>query len=624
MTADAGMTIAAQPVPLLRMSERLDRLKIRLKEMPDRPGVYLHKNAEGEVIYVGKARNLRSRVGSYLAGRGARDSKTMSLINEIDSIDFVTTNNELEAILLENNLIKSNQPRYNILLRDDKSYPYIKVTMSEDYPRVVFTRRLDRKKGDLFYGPFFAGTARRLLKLVADQFKLRSCDLDIVIGKNALPRPCLYYDMHQCLGPCVVGLTTPEQYRDMVDDVVLFLGGKTKELQDRLTQRMYQSAASENFEMATYYRDLVRTVERVQAEQQVASAEDEDADVWGLYEEASDVAVQLFVIRAGNVVDRRELFWEKVEAYQAPEFLGEVLQRYYQDNMFIPHEVLIPFEVEECDLLTAWLTEQAGRKVGLRVPQRGRGVDRMELVNRNARLSHESRFRKSTQDRLQIAAQKLGQVLGYDREIGRIESFDISNIQGTDSVAGMVVLDRGKFDKKQYRIFNIKTVEGADDFRSMAEAVDRRYRRLIEENKTLPDMILIDGGRGQLNAALAALNKLGIDEILIAGLAKREEEIYVPGREEPYRLERRDPALQLLQMVRDETHRFSVASHRRRRSKRTLHSALDDMPGIGAKRRRLLIERFGSISGVKQASAQDLVNVLGRKVGQTLYDELHG
>jgi excinuclease ABC subunit C len=623
MTGGAGMTIVPQPVPLLRMSERLERLKIRLKEMPDRPGVYLHKNAEGEVIYVGKARNLKSRVGSYLAGRGARDSKTMSLINEIDSIDFVTTNNELEAILLENNLIKSNQPRYNILLRDDKSYPYIKVTMSEDYPRVVFTRRLDRKKGDLFYGPFFAGTARRLLKLVADQFKLRSCDLDIVIGKNALPRPCLYYDMHQCLGPCVVGLTTPEQYRDMVDDVVLFLGGKTKELQDRLTHRMYQSAESENFEMATYYRDLVRTVERVQAEQQVASAEDEDADVWGLYEEGSDVAVQLFVIRGGNVVDRRELFWEKVEAYQAPEFLGEVLQRYYQDNMFIPHEVLIPFDVEECDLLTAWLTEQAGRKVGLRVPQRGRGVDRMELVNRNARLSHESRFRKSTQDRLQIAAQKLGQVLGYDREIGRIESFDISNIQGTDSVAGMVVLDRGKFDKKQYRIFNIKTVEGADDFRSMAEAVDRRYRRLIEENKSLPDMILIDGGRGQLNAALAALNKLGIEEIPIAGLAKREEEIYVPGREEPYRLERRDPALQLLQMVRDETHRFSVSSHRRRRSKRTLHSALDDMPGIGAKRRRLLIERFGSVSGVKQASAQDLVNVLGRKVGQTLYDELH-
>ncbi|HEV7427194.1 MAG TPA: excinuclease ABC subunit UvrC [Thermoanaerobaculia bacterium] len=605
------------------MSDRSERLKARLKELPDRPGVYMHKNAEGEVIYVGKARNLRNRVGSYLVGRGARDTKTMSLINEIDSIDFVTTNNELEAILLENNLIKTNQPRYNILLRDDKSYPYIKVTMSEDYPRVVFTRRLDRKKGDLFYGPFFAGTARRLLKLVADQFKLRSCDLDIEIGKNALPRPCLYYDMHQCLGPCVVGLTTPDLYRDMVDDVVLFLGGKTKELQDRLTQRMYGAAEAENYEMATYYRDLVRTVERIQAEQQVSSADDEDADVWGLYEEGSDVAVQLFVIRDGNVVDRRELFWEKVGDYQPTYFLGEVLQRYYQDNLFIPPEVLIPFEVEECDLLTAWLTEQAGRKVGLRVPQRGKSVDRIELANRNARLSHESRFRKSTQDRLQIAAQKLGQVLGYDREIGRIESFDISNIQGTDSVAGMVVLDRGKFDKKQYRVFNIKTVEGADDFRSMAEAVDRRYRRLMEENKSLPDMILIDGGRGQLNAALAALNKLGIEEIPIAGLAKREEEIYVPDREEPIRLERRDPALQLLQMVRDETHRFSVSSHRRRRSKRFLHSALDDMPGIGEKRRRLLIERFGSVSGVKQASPQDLMNVLGRKVGQTLYDELH-
>jgi excinuclease ABC subunit C len=602
---------------------RLDRLKERLKELPDRPGVYLHKNAEGEVIYVGKARNLRNRVGSYLVGKGSRDVKTWSLVGEIESIDFVTTNNELEAILLENNLIKTHQPRYNILLRDDKSYPYLKVTMSEDFPRVVFTRRVDRKKGDLFYGPFFAGTARRLLKLVADQFRLRSCDLVIVDGKSAIPRPCLYYDMHQCLGPCVVGLTTRDAYREMVDDVVLFLGGKRKELQDRLTQRMYSAAEGENFEVATYYRDLIRTVERVQAEQQVASAEDEEVDVWGMYEEGSDVAIQLFVIRDGNVVDRRELFWEKVNGFEAGYFLAEVLQRYYQDNLFIPPEIFVAVDIEEPELLAEWLTQQRGRKVSIRTPQRGRGVDRVELANRNARLAHESRFRKSTQDRLQIAAQKLGQVLGYDREMQRIESFDISNIQGTDSVAGMVVLDRGKFDKNQYRVFNIKTVIGADDFRSMAEAVDRRYRRVIEEGKPLPDMILIDGGRGQLNAALAALNKLGIEEIAIAGLAKREEEIYVPDREEPIRLEKRDPALQLLQMVRDETHRFAVSSHRRRRSKRLLHSELDDLPGIGEKRRRLLIERFGSVSGVKQASEQDLMSVLGRKVGKVLYGELH-
>lgn len=607
------------------MSDRYERLKARLKEIPERPGVYLHKNVAGEVIYVGKARNLRNRVTSYIVGRGARDTKTMTLVGEIDAIDFVTTNNELEAILLENNLIKAHQPRYNILLRDDKSYPYLKVTMSEDYPRVVFTRRMDRRKGDLFFGPFFAGTARRILKLVADQFKLRSCDLVITEGKNALPRPCLYYDMHQCLGPCVVGLTTSELYREMVDDVVLFLGGKTRELQDRLSKRMYGAAEGENFELATYYRDLIRTVERIQAEQQVASAsEDEDMDVWGLYEEGTDVAVQLFVIRGGNVVDRRELFWEKVEEYKPAYFLSEILQRYYQDNLFIPQEILIPFDVEDKELVDDWLSEQARRKVQVRVPQRGRGVDRLELANRNARLSHESRFKKSTQDRLQIAASRLGEILGFDRDLQKIESFDISNIQGTDSVAGMVVLDRGKFDKNQYRIFNIKTVVGADDFRSMAEAVDRRYRRLLADDKPLPDMILIDGGRGQLNAALAALNKLGIEEIPIAGLAKREEEIYVPDREEPIRLEKRDPALQLLQMVRDETHRFSVSSHRRRRRKRTLHSELDDLPGIGAQRKRLLLERFGSVSAIKQASAQDLVNVLGRKVGQTLYEELHG
>lgn len=607
------------------MSTRAERLKARLKEIPERPGVYLHKNAEGDVIYVGKARNLRNRVTSYVVGKGVRNHPlTNALIPEIEEIDFVTTNNELEAILLENNLIKAHQPRYNVLLRDDKSYPYLKVTLSEAYPRVVFTRRMDRKKGDLFFGPFFAGTARRILKLVADQFQLRSCDLDIKEGKNALSRPCLYYDMKQCLGPCVVGLTTTEAYRDMVDDVVLFLGGKTKELQDRLAKRMYAAAEGENFELARYYRDLIRTVERIQAEQQVASPEEEDMDVWGLYEEGTDVAVQLFVIRDGNVVDRRELFWEKVADYQPGYFLGEILQRYYQDNLFVPHDILVPFEIEERELINDWLTSSAGRKVSLRVPQRGKGVDRVELANRNARLSHESRFKKATQDRIQIATSRLGMILGYEgREIAKIESFDISNIQGTDSVAGMVVLDRGKFDKNQYRIFNIKTVIGADDFRSMAEAVDRRYRRVIAEAKPLPDMILIDGGRGQLNAALAALKKLGIEEIPIAGLAKREEEIYVPDREEPIRLDRHDPALQVLQMVRDETHRFSVSSHRRRRSKRTLHSALDDLPGIGEKRKRLLIERFGSVSAIRQASAQDLVNVLGKKVGQDLWEELH-
>jgi excinuclease ABC subunit C len=611
------------------MSDRGERLKARLKEIPERPGVYLHKNAEGQVIYVGKARNLRNRVTSYLVGRGARDAKTMTLISEIDTIDFVTTNNELEAILLENNLIKAHQPRYNILLRDDKSYPYLKVTMSEDYPRVVFTRRMDRKKGDLFFGPFFAGTARRILKLVADQFKLRSCDLEIKKGKSALARPCLYYDMHQCLGPCVVGLTETETYTEMVDDVVLFLGGKTRELQDRLSAHMYRAAEQENFEVATYYRDLIRTVERIQAEQQVASAdEDEDVDVWGLHEDGGDVAVQLFVVRGGGVVDRRELFWEKVGDYQPGYFLSEILQRYYQDNLFIPPEILVPFEVEEKDLLNEWLTSQTRRKVQVRMPQRGKGVDRIDLATRNAVLSHESRFRKSQQDRLQIAAQRLGQILndasGYPyREIQKIESFDISNIQGTDSVAGMVVLDRGKFDKNQYRIFNIKTVIGADDFRSMAEAVDRRYRRVLEESKPLPDLILIDGGRGQLNAAVAALNKIGVEEMLIAGLAKREEEIYIPGREETIRLDKHDPALQLLQMVRDETHRFSVSSHRRRRRKRTLHSELDDLPGIGAKRKRLLLERFGSVSAIKQASAHDLVNVLGQKVGRSLWDELH-
>ncbi len=603
--------------------DRLRRLKARMKELPERPGVYLHKNPEAQVIYVGKARNLRSRVSSYLIGRGARDAKTMSLINEIETIDFVTTNNELEAILLENNLIKTHQPRYNVLLRDDKTYPYLKVTISEPYPRVVFTRRVDRTRGDLYFGPFFAGTARRILKIVTDQFKLRSCDLEIPEGKTVLPRPCLYYDMHQCLGPCVAGLTTTETYREMVDDVALFLGGRGRELQSRLKERMYRAATEENFELAGYFRDLIRTTERIQAEQQVASSGDQDFDVWGVFEEEGDVAVQLFIMRNGNLVDRRELFWEKTVGYEGGGFVSEVLQRYYEDNLFIPSEVHLPFAVEEQELLAEWLTAKRGTRVAVRVPQRGRSVDLVELARRNAKVSHESRFRKSQQDRLQLAASRLGEVLGHEGEVERIDSFDISNIQGSDSVAGMVVFDRGKFDKKQYRIFNIKTVEGADDFRSIAEAVTRRYRRILEEEKEFPDLILIDGGRGQLNAAVTALNRLGIEGTTVAGLAKREEEIYLPDREFPIQLERRDPALQLLQMVRDETHRFSVAAHRKRRSKRTLRSELDELAGIGIKRKRLLLEHFGSLSAVRQASPQDLSKVLGRKIGQTVYDQLH-
>src|SRR5687768_8506657 len=604
-------------------ADRLERLKARLKELPARPGVYLHKNAEGEVIYVGKARNLKNRVNSYLVGKGSRDTKTMTLVGEIDAIDFVTTNNELEAILLENNLIKTHQPRYNVLLRDDKTYPYLKVTLSEPYPRVVFTRRVDREKGDLFFGPFFAGTARRILKLVADQFKLRSCDLVIEEGKSAIPRPCLYYDMHQCLGPCVVGLTTKEEYGQMVGDVVLFLSGRTRELQETLKERMYRAAEEQNFELATYYRDLIRTIARIQAEQQVASAEQEEADVWGLYEEGGDVSIQVFVIRDGDLIDRRELFWEKVPEYLGPYFLAEVLQRYYEDNLFIPPEIHIPFEIEDADLIQEWLSSKRERRVSVRVPLRGKAVDRIELAKRNARLAHESRFRKSTQDRLQIAAERLGDLLGHPGNVERIESFDISNIQGTDSVAGMVVFDRGKLDKKQYRTFNIRSVVGSDDFRSMAEAVERRYKRVLKEEKPLPDLILIDGGRGQLNAALSALSKLGIEKPTIAGLAKREEEIYLPQVEEPVRLDRHEPALQLLQMIRDETHRFSVSTHRRRRARRTLRSELDELVGIGAKRRRLLLEHFGSLSAVKQASPQDLANVLGPRVGRNVYDQLH-
>jgi excinuclease ABC subunit C len=403
----------------------------------------------------------------------------------------------------------------------------------------------------------------------------------------------------------------------------MFLGGRSKDLQERLKRRMYEASESESFEVARYYRDLIRTIEKIQAEQRVASASDTDADLWGVWEEGGDVAIAVFVMRDGNLVDRKEIFWEKVDDYSAPGFLSEVLQRFYEDNLFIPAEVLVPVEVEEQELIEAWLTSKRARKVAVRTPRRGAAVERLALAGRNARLSHLSRFRKSKQTRLLDAARRLGEVLGLEREIERIESFDISNIQGTDSVAGMVVFANGRMDKSQYRVFNIRTVEGADDFRSIAEAVTRRYRRVLGEGKAMPDLILIDGGRGQLNAAVAALEGLDCAPVPVAGLAKREEEIYLPGVEEPLRLDRHDPALQLLQVVRDETHRFAVGSHRKRRTRRTLTSELDELAGIGEKRRRLLLEHFGGISAVRQASQQDLVKVLGARTGRSVWEQLH-
>lgn len=602
---------------------QFERLRERARELPDRPGVYLHRNATGDVIYVGKARSLRNRVGSYFSAIGSHELKTWALVHDIDSIDVVVTNNELEAFLLENNLIKQHQPRYNVLLRDDKTYPWLKVTLSEDYPRVVFTRKVDRSRGDLYFGPFFAGSARRILKLITDQFQIRSCDLRINEGTSALPRPCLYYDMHRCPGPCVTGLTSREAYRTVVDDVVLFLGGKDRDLRKSLREKMYVASEEQRFEVATHYRDLLRTTERIQAEQQVVGSGSDKIDVWGYFEDGNDVAIQLFIMRGGNLVDRREMFWEKAENAEGRYFVAEVIQRFYEGNLFIPAEILIPFPIDDQELIAEWLSAQRGHKVIVRVAQRGRGAELADLAARNARVAHESRFRKSQQARLGDAATRLGIVLGHAGPVERIESFDISNIQGTDSVAGMVVFDAGRFDRKQYRVFNIKTVVGADDFRSMSEAVERRYRRQRDEQKPLPDLILIDGGRGQLNAAMSALAKVGIEGPTVAGLAKREEEVYLPSVDEPLKLERRDSALQLLQMIRDETHRYAVSSHRRRRSRRTLISELDELRGVGLKRRRLMLEHFGSVAGVKQASSQDLARLLGRTIGKSVFEQLH-
>jgi excinuclease ABC subunit C len=599
-------------------------------QLPESPGVYLFKDAGGTVLYVGKARNLRSRVRSYFLESRWIDAKTGSLAREIADLETIVVGNEREALALEHNLIKQYRPKFNVVLRDDKTYPYIKFTAAEKYPRVYFTRRI-KKDGSLYFGPYFPGSlARRILHFVHKRFLVPSCTVDLT---RSHPRPCLQYYIKRCLGPCVTGLTTDERYAEAARDVRLFLEGRRHDLIKSLEERMTAAAEKELFEQAAAYRDLLRTLEDIEERQRIAAAQGDDTDVLAYHAEPPLVAADLFHLRGGRVVDRREFYWEELEEFDPQEFVPSLLKQLYLEAEYLPKAIHVSADFEDRDLLEAALTERAGHKVEIFTPQRGTKRAFLDLVESNAKHSFEQRFRvlKPTSKAIGEALQN---ALNLAEEPQRIESFDISHIQGTDTVASMVVWEKGRMKKSDYRKFIIRGEEGGngnplrqlrqnDDFASMREAVTRRYRRLQEEKKEFPGLILIDGGIGQLHAAAQALESLQVINQPVASIAKKEEILYVLGQEdEPIVLERHSPVLHLIQQIRDETHRFAVTFHRQRRGKRQTETVLSEIPGVGAKTAQKLLKEFGSVANIQRAGLEKLSGVISRKSAEKILSRL--
>jgi excinuclease ABC subunit C len=588
----------------------------KASQLPLAPGVYLYKDGGGTVIYVGKAKLLRNRVRSYFSEDKLGDAKTGTLIAEARDLDYILVDNEKEALALENNLIKQYQPRFNVLLRDDKTYPYVKLTR-ERYPRVYVTRRL-RKDGATYFGPYFPGNlAYRLVHFIHRHFLVPSCKIDLT---RYHPKPCLQYHIHRCLGPCVEGLADGDAYEAAVHHVRQFLEGRHTDLARDLRGRMEAASGEMRFEEAAALRDLLATVEEIEERQKMAAAKGDDVDIFGCYAEPPLVALNLFHLRHGQIVDRREFFWEDQAEFDEPEFFSSLLQQLYLDQQFIPAEIHVPVDFEDREALQELLSEKRaaphGGRVEIRTPQRGQKKALMDLVGTNAKHSFDARFRvlKPSSKAIQQALQD---ALNLPTAPARIECFDISHIQGTDKVASMVVWEDGRMKKADYRKFIIKTVIGNDDFASMREVVTRRYARLLEEKRPLPGLVLIDGGLGQLHAAAESLEALGIADQPLASIAKREEIIYVFGQEdEPIALDRFSPILHLIQSIRDEAHRFAVTFHRSRRSARQLTSELDLIAGVGEKTVQKLLKQFGSSELVRAASEEDLAKSVGPAVAR--------
>ena len=606
-------------------------LKEQMARLPHQPGVYIYSNAAGETLYVGKARSLRDRVRSYLGAYGT-SPRHDALLDEAARVEVIVTDSVVEALALENNLIKQRFPRYNILLRDDKNYPYLQLTTTEPFPKVVVARAVE-KNGDFFAGPFLpAKLARRTMALTHKMFGIRSCN-EVITGFRA--RPCLEYDIGRCLAPCVATICSQERYAVAVADTRMLLEGRNEELVDQLHERMTAAASHQRYEEAAQLRDAIRTVEAVaERQQKMATAGLNDRDVIGLKLGTEGAVVQVFVFRGGRVIERFELQTDSGGAAgfspaetSEPDFLELTLQQLYADNV-PPPEIHVPLEPTDKDILEAWLSARAARKVRILVPQRGDKKDMVELAQRNAAFTYRTRFDTESTAHYD-ALDLLKGILKLPALPRRIECFDISTIHGSETVASMVVCEDGRMKKSEYRKFKVGPVAApgplgarakADDFAAMQHVVGRRYRKLLEQGGPFPDLLVIDGGKGQLNAAYAALEAIGLANLVAIGLAKKEELVFSRDSELPIAIEPHSPALRLLQRIRDEAHRFAVTFHRQQRTSRDLRSELDIIPGVGPRRRKVLLTQFGSVQGVRRATREELTRVVGAKAANTIIE----
>jgi excinuclease ABC subunit C len=579
-----------------------DQLRSKAAALPDKPGIYFFKNSVGQVVYIGKARSLRDRVRSYFLPNP--DCKVRNILGETTDIDYILTGSEKEAAFLENNYIQQHQPRFNLRLKDDKSFPYLKVTAGEKYPGIYLSRKVGERRCR-YFGPFSpAHRARTTIHLVNKYFRVRGCE-DAVFKNRK--RPCLEYDLGLCSAPCV-GSISEEEYKNDVENACLFLEGRTQELARALKLRMEATAAMQDFEEAARWRDVLKTIEDIRQRPRAISVTLEDQDVVGYARRGGRAGVYMFFMRRGKIRDSESRLIPAEAGIEDGTILGRFLLGFYESRE-APSRLLLPFPVEHVKDLEA--------RMRVLAPQSGNGRKLVDLANRNAVAFLDQEERESQ------PLDELTRVLGLDRVPRTIEGFDISNTSGEESVGSMVVFRDGRPDKDEYRKFKVRTVEGPNDVASLEEVIGRRYRRRVEENRPLPDLIMVDGGKGQLTAAVKALAELGVSGVPLISIAKREEILFTPGHPEGIRLERTSPALKLIQAIRDEAHRFAISFHRGRREKRSFESELDGIPGLGPKKKAILLARFGSIDEIRSAKTKDLASVIGRKTAAALLERLH-
>jgi excinuclease ABC subunit C len=597
------------------------KLKTNLKNLPASPGVYQFINKNGKVIYVGKAKNLKNRVRSYFQ-ENPGSAKTVAMVSKIDDLQLVVTDTELESLILENNLIKQLKPRYNVNLKDDKSFPFIKVT-NELFPRIYPTRKV-YNDGSKYFGPYTdVRSMRSSLRMINQIFKIRSCKLDLT-EKNIADKKfkvCLDYHIKKCDGPCE-NLISAKAYTEMVDEVIKLLKGKTDDLIKDLKSRMQNSVDNLEFEKAAELRDKIDQLNSISSKQKIVNDDDEDRDIFAIAYEGKDSTCAVFNIRSGKLIGKKQLKLAIEEGEELSNIYSAAIKFYYGDQVEIPREIIVEITPEDSDALTEWLRMKSNRKTKIFVPQRGDLKSLVKMCKENAILQlKEIQLQKMKNlGNVTYSVSALQRDLRLKTLPRKIECFDISNLQGTDTVASMVVFEDGKPKKSLYRKFIIKTVEGPDDFSSMREVIERRYSRLLEEHQPLPDLIMVDGGKGQLSSAVEILDNLGFRDYNIIGLAKRLEEVFLPNNSDPEIIPKTSSGLKLLQQVRDEAHRFAITFHRSRRSKRTIKSELTDIKGIGTSIAKKLLETFGSFDSVKKSSYENLIKVVGKKKAEILLD----